>query len=120
MKSNIKHSWFRGKMGEEIAKQDYKEHGFRIIPTRKGSDFIAIKQIGYITQKEIVEVKTGKSPLTKIQKKKKNEAQKQGITYTVYRISALFLDHYLKNKELKLEIILIIFICHEEIVSWMI
>ena len=99
MKSDIKRSWFRGKIGEEIAKQDYKEHGFKITSTRKGSDFIATRQIGHIIRKEIVEVKTGKSPLTKIQKRKMREAKRQGITYTVYRISTLFLDHYLKNKE---------------------
>lgn len=99
MKSNIKRSWFRGKIGEEIAKKDYREHGFTITTTSKGSDFIAIKQTGYVIRKEIVEVKTGKSPLTKNQKKKMREAKKQGITYTVYRISTLFLDHYLKNKE---------------------
>lgn len=105
MKSNIKRSFIRGKIGEELAKQDYKEHGFRIIPTTKGSDFIAIKQIGKTIQKEIVEVKTGKSPLTKIQKKKMNASRRQGVTYTVYRISALFLDHYLKNKEKKYEML---------------
>ena len=99
MKSNIKRSWFRGKIGEEIAKQDYKDHGFKIISTSKGSDFIAIREQNQIIRKEIVEVKTGKSPLSKMQKKKMREAKKEGITYTVYRISTLFLDHYLKNQE---------------------
>ena len=99
MESDIKRSLFRGKIGEEIAKQDYKDHGFRITSTSIGSDFIAIKQVGHVIRKEIVEVKTGKSPLTKTQKKKMREAKKQGITYIVYRISKTFLDHYLLTKE---------------------
>ena len=103
MKSDIQHYWLRGKVGEEIAKQDYKDHGFKIISTQKGSDFIASKRIGGTLYQEYVEVKTGNSRLTKVQKRKMKEIKKVGICYTVYRISKTFLDHQIATRGYRID-----------------
>jgi len=85
----------RGILGEKIAKDDYIENGFKIVSTKIGSDFIAYKKIGKELYREYVEVKTGKSRLSKSQKVVMKKAKGSGKTYTVYRVSEVFMDHYL-------------------------
>lgn len=89
----------KGKIAEEIAKEDYRKNGYRIISTKIGSDFIAVKKTNGKLQKEFVEVKTGKSTLSKIQKKTRNEVKKRGFRYSIYRISKTFLDYYFATQE---------------------
>jgi hypothetical protein len=85
----------RGILGEKIAKDDYIENGFKIVSTKIGSDFIASKKIGEKLYREHVEVKTGKSKLSKLQKIVMKKAKGSGKTYTVYRVSEVFMENYL-------------------------
>ncbi len=89
----------KGKIAEEIAKEDYRKNGYRVIPTKVGSDFVAIKKTNGELQKEFVEVKTGNSFLSKLQKKTRNEVKRQGFRYTIYHVSKTFLDHYFATQE---------------------
>lgn len=100
LESNIN----KGKIGEEIAKIDYAINGFKIIPTGRGSDFIAKKLNEAKKQQEYVEVKTGKSRPTKKQKMVMKMAKKSGHRYTIYRVTDAFLESYLNSKNLRMEI----------------
>jgi len=84
----------RGLLGEKIAMEDYVRNGFEIIPTRRGSDFLAIKKIDSKIYREYVEVKTGRAIQTRYQKKKMKQVRRKGYQYTVYRISESFLENY--------------------------
>jgi len=97
-KSNIFNSNYRGKIAENLAKQDYLEHGYRITPIKIGADFIAVKKIDGKIHKEVVEVKAGDSRLSKNQKRKRKEIRKKGHQYTIYRVSTVFLNNYLLTK----------------------
>lgn len=87
----------KGKLGEKIAQEDYKQNGYKIIKTGIGSDFIALKNFDDIEKplKEFVEVKVGKARMTRTQKIFMRKTKKSGKKYTVYRITHAFLDHYL-------------------------
>lgn len=98
-KSDITYLRDRGKVAEKLAKSDYKNHGYKIIPTTIGSDFIAVKKFDGKLFKEFVEVKSGSSRLSRIQKKKRIEVKRTGHTYTIYRVSDLFLSAYLDTNE---------------------
>jgi len=91
------HNVIKGKLAEELAKEDYKNHGYKIIKTGIGSDFIAIKKF-YSNEKplkEFVEVKTGKAKVSKKQKNVMKKITKSGKKYTIYRVTDAFLDNYL-------------------------
>ena len=77
----------KGKIAEEIAKQDYIDNGFKIQETGIGSDFIATKKLGNMTYQEYVDVKSGNAKLTKKQKQTKSLLKKDHIPYTVYRVT---------------------------------
>lgn len=87
----------RGLIGEKIAMEDYVKNGFEIIPTRKGSDFLAMKKINSKIYREYVEVKTGRASQTRYQKKKMRQVKRKGYQYTVYRISEAFLENYFSS-----------------------
>jgi predicted Holliday junction resolvase-like endonuclease len=90
------HNITKGKLAEELAKEDYKNHGYKIIKTGIGSDFIAIKRFHNEKPiKEFVEVKTGKAKVSKKQKSFMKKITKSGNRYTVYRVTDAFLDNYL-------------------------
>ena len=94
----------KGKLGEKIARDDYRKHGYRIIKTRTGSDFIALKNFAGSEKpfKEFVEVKTGKARTTKKQRSVRNKIKKSGNKYTVYRVTDVFLENYIQsNSELQ-------------------
>lgn len=95
--TKILESKFRGNIAEIIAKEDYLKHGYKIIPQTIGADFIAVKKTKGRTYKEFVEVKTGNSRLSKIQKKKRIEVKKKGFHYTIYHINQAFLDYHLSQ-----------------------
>ena len=97
-KENMKVIKLRGSIGEEIAKEDYRNHGYLITPLSNGADFIAIKKTDGKIYQEYVEVKTGKSRLSKTQKKKRIEVRKNGLQYTLYRISQIYLDHHISHQ----------------------
>lgn len=89
----------KGKLGEKIATDDYKKHGYKIIKTGIGSDFIAIKKFDNSEKpfKEFVEVKTGRSRTTKTQKRIMKKIKRDGKKYTIYRVTDAFLEHYVKS-----------------------
>lgn len=91
----------KGIIGEQIIKQLYKDRGSRIIPSKQGSDFIAINNITGTRKKyrEYVEVKTGFSKQTKRQKITMKKVIQLGYNYTVLHISDAFLKKYLLNNE---------------------
>ena len=51
----------KGKLAEEIAKQDYIEHGFEIYQTGIGSDFIAKRKLDNSINQIYVDFKYGKT-----------------------------------------------------------
>lgn len=87
----------KGKIAEEIAKQDYKENGFEIQKTGIGSDFVAVKKIGNRTYAEYVDVKSGRAKLTKKQRQTKNQLRKENINYVEYRVTDKYLEFQMKN-----------------------
>lgn len=87
----------KGKLAEEIAKQDYVEHGFKIHQTGIGSDFIAEKKLGNSIYQIYVDVKSGKSKLTKKQKQTKSLLKKENIPYSVYRVSNEHIEFQIDN-----------------------
>lgn len=87
----------KGKLAEEIAKQDYIEHGFKISETGIGSDFIAERKIGNSIYQIYVDVKSGKSKLTKKQKQTKNKLKKQNIPFDEYRVTDEYLEFQIQN-----------------------
>ncbi|MGY5149575.1 MAG: VRR-NUC domain-containing protein [Candidatus Nitrosopumilus sp. bin_68KS] len=97
VRSTLIQNVMKGKIAEEIAKQDYKEHGFEIQKTGVGSDFIAIKENENFTYTEYVDVKSGNAKLTKKQKKTKNELRKENINYVVYRVTNKHLEYQIEN-----------------------
>ena len=98
MSNNLIHSNnIKGKFGEIIAKEDYENHGFKIIPVNVGADFIAVKKIGTKLNQVYVEVKTGRSRQTKKQKRKMREVIRKGKEYTIYRVTEVFLEHYIMS-----------------------
>ena len=81
-----------GKLAEVYSQHDVIGHGFSIIYIgRVGCDYFAIKPtIGWF-----VEVKYGKSRLSKKQQIFKNFCKKAGLNYFVYRVSPSQLENWL-------------------------
>jgi len=72
------------KLCENTKRQKYSQQGCLVIPTGKGSDFLAICPNKKPT---LVEVKKGCQPLTKLQRKTMEEAPKKGLGYKIERCS---------------------------------
>ena len=87
----------KGRIAEEIAKQDYIENGFEIQETGIGSDFVATKKLGNVTYQEYVDVKSGNAKLTKKQKQTKSLLKKDHIPYSVYRVTNDHLEFQIEN-----------------------
>ncbi|AFS80041.1 hypothetical protein NKOR_00615 [Candidatus Nitrosopumilus koreensis AR1] len=87
----------KGKIAEEIAKQDYLRNGFEIQETGIGSDFIAVKKTNDTIYKEYVDVKSGNARLTKKQKETKNQLRKENICYSIYRVTNQHLEFQIQN-----------------------
>ncbi len=97
----------KGKIAEEIAKKDYKDHGFKIETTGIGSDFIVTKRNGDIIYKEYVDVKSGNAKLTKKQIQTKSLLKKDNIPYSVYRVTNQHLEFQIEiNPSLQI-------LCHD-------
>jgi hypothetical protein len=86
----------KGILGEKIAQEEYKNNGFKVIPTGIGSDFVVLKSIEGKLHQEYVEVKTGNSRVSKKQRIFMKKIKNRGKKYTVYRISNIFMNNYLK------------------------
>jgi len=91
----------KGKLAEQIIKKLYVRRGSKIVPKKIGSDFIALHNFPgtNIQYREYVEVKSGFSKQTKIQKKTMMNVISNGHNYTIYHISDSFLKKYLLNSE---------------------
>ena len=87
----------KGRIAEEIAKQDYFDNGFEIQQTGIGSDFIAIKKWGNRTYQEFVDVKSGNAKLTKKQRQTKSLLKKENIPYSIYRVTNEHLKFQIDN-----------------------
>ena len=87
----------KGKIAENIAQQDYINHGFIIKQTGIGSDFIAIKKSGNIIYKEYVDVKSGNAKLSKKQKHTRSLLKKDNTPYSVYRVTDKYLEFQIKQ-----------------------
>jgi predicted Holliday junction resolvase-like endonuclease len=95
----------KGKLAERIAELDYINNGYSVQRTGIGSDFVAIKaNDSDITHNEFVEVKTGKSRPSKRQKMVMRMVKKSGQTYTIYRVTDVYLESYLNSKNMKMEV----------------
>jgi hypothetical protein len=71
-----------GKVCEELKMNEYTMKGCRVLPTGRGSDFLAICP----TEKpKLVEVKFCRGGLTPFQRKTRDIAEKSGIPYVVER-----------------------------------
>jgi hypothetical protein len=67
----------------EIAKSaEYQEQGCLVVPTGRGSDFLAVCPN---RKPMLVEVKKGCGSLTKFQRETRDSAAKNGFNYTVER-----------------------------------
>lgn len=84
-KEIIRENQSQGKIGEEKIKTKYEFSGYKVKRTGKGSDFKAERKNWLTGEKEtkIIEVKTGSSRLSKLQKKKKRQ---HGRKYIVERL----------------------------------
>jgi len=86
----------KGKLAEQIAKNDYRKRGYKIIPTTIGSDFIAKKiDSKSFHNSEYVEVKSGNAKPTKLQKRMMKKVRKEGKLYSLYRINDQYLRYFM-------------------------
>jgi len=93
----LKENILKGKLAEEIAKQDYIKNGFKIQQTGIGSDFIARKYCENSLYQEYVDVKSGNAKLTNKQKQTKKLLKKQNIPYSIYRVTNRHLEFQIQN-----------------------
>ena len=99
LKIQLTANMIKGKIAEEIAKNDYQDHGFKIEETGIGSDFIATKRDGDTIHKEYVDVKSGNAKLTKKQIQTKSLLKKESIPYSVYRVTNQHLEFQIENNQ---------------------
>lgn len=97
VRSTLVQNVMKGKIAEEIAKQDYTDNGFEIQETGIGSDFVAVKKIGDVTYTEYVDVKSGSARLTKKQRQTKSQLRKENINYVEYRVTNKHLEFQIEN-----------------------
>ena len=96
-KDILKENVLKGRVAEEIAKQDYIKNGFKIQQTGIGSDFVAKKYLRNILYQEYIDVKSGNAKLTNKQKQTKKLLKKQNIPYSVYRVTNQHLKFQIQN-----------------------
>ena len=88
----------QGKIGERRIKEEYEFSGYKVKRTGKGHDLKAEKKDWFTGKKEIkyIEVKTGNSKLSKLQKKKQGQLGKK---YVVERLEPTTLGLVSNNRE---------------------
>ena len=93
-----------GRLGEKIAKDDYRKHGYHILDTQPGMffDFMAIKLDINNWKMELVfvEVKVGDSHLSRRQTWFKRWCRKAGQDFEVYRISKQHLRYLVETRNI--------------------
>ncbi len=78
----------RGRAGEEQVRSSYSFRGYEVERTPRGKDFTVRKRnpfTGRVTETKHIEVKTGKSKLSKLQEKTKKKGN-----YKVERVDPMF------------------------------
>ena len=89
-----------GRLGEKIAKDDYRKNGYHTMDTRPGSffDFVAMRFMGnWRLEIVFVEVKVGDSQLSKRQIGFQRWCRKAGQRFDVYRISRKHLSYLMET-----------------------
>ena len=79
----------KGRAGEEAVKSNYSLRGYEVERTGRGHDFRVRRRnmlTGRVTESKVIEVKTGKAKLSKLQRKTK----KQKSNYKVERVDPMF------------------------------
>ena len=90
-----------GRLGEKIAKDDYRKSGYHTLDTRPGSffDFVAMRFLNnWKLDIVFVEVKVGNSQLSKRQTMFSRWCRKSGQQFDVYRITMKHLNYLIENK----------------------
>jgi len=88
-----------GKFCEKVAKTQYANDGWEIIPASHGYDFLAVKQIhDGVKLTEHVEVKAGDAKLSKLQVATMHKCRREGKSYRVFRVNSNYIDEHI-NKE---------------------
>jgi hypothetical protein len=88
-----------GKFCEKVAKKQYANDGWEIIPASYGYDFLAVKEIpDGVKLTEHVEVKAGDAKLSKLQVATMHKCRREGKSYRVFRVNSNYIDEHI-NKE---------------------
>ena len=90
-----------GRLGEKIAKDDYRKNGYHTMDTRPGSffDFVAMRFLNnWKLDIVFVEVKVGDSQLSKRQTWFRRWCGKSGQQFHVYRITMEHLNYLIENE----------------------
>ena len=88
-----------GKFCEKVAKTQYANDGWKIIPASYGYDFLAVKEIpDGVKLTEHVEVKAGDAKLSKLQVTTMHKCRREGKSYRVFRVNPNYINEHI-NKE---------------------
>ena len=90
-----------GRLGEKIAKDDYRKNGYHTLDTRPGSffDFVAMRFLdSWKLDIVFVEVKVGNSQLSRRQTWFSRWCRRSGQRFDVYRITMKHLNYLIENK----------------------
>ncbi|MEM2947608.1 MAG: hypothetical protein QXN96_05170 [Candidatus Bathyarchaeia archaeon] len=84
----LEYNYTKGKIGEDLVAMKYTLMGYEVERTGRGSDFRVRKRdiFGRVIESKVIEVKTGRSKLSKLQKKMK----KKKSNYRVEKVDPLF------------------------------
>ena len=90
-----------GRLGEKIAKDDYRKHGYHILHVKSGMhcDFVAIRFLDdWKLDLVFVECKVGNAHLSKRQAAFRRRCKKAGQNFDLYRISNEHLSYLMENE----------------------
>ena len=89
-----------GRLGERIAKDDYRNLGYHILDVKSGMffDFAAVKFLDKKLNLVFVECKVGNAQLSRRQIWFKRLCQKAGQNFDLYRISNEHLSYLMENE----------------------
>ena len=89
-----------GRLGERIAKDDYRKNGYCTLDVKSGMffDFVAMKFLDKKLDLVFVECKVGNAQMSKRQTLFKRWCQKVGQNFNLYRISNEHLSYLMENE----------------------
>jgi len=90
-----------GRIGERIAKADYRKNGYHTLDVKSGGifcDFVAIRFLDKNLDLVFVECKVGNAQLSRRQILFKRLCQKTGQNFDLYRISNEHLSYLMENE----------------------